>query len=139
MQPGTVIKWCNLSAPHYGGKLKPRWLVCLGCTDFVSNPLLYYFHSTTTTDRTKEPRLELLRTNYPFFDEDCFLYFNEKPYFCAKPDLDSIDIVKKGKVDPGCLKKIYEGIRSSRLYSRMQLLDIHSSLNTAGIIGLKKP
>jgi hypothetical protein len=139
MQPGTVIRWDNLTAPHFGGKLKPRWLVCLGCTDFFSDPLLYYFHSTTTKDRAGEPRLELPRTRYPYFGEDCFIYFNEKPYCCEKTNLNSADIVKKGKLDPEVLRRLYEGIRSSRHYSKMQLIDIHSSLNMAGLTGIKKP
>jgi hypothetical protein len=137
MQPGTVIKWDDFPYPQYGGKLKPRWLICLGCTNCFSDPVLHYFHSTTRTQRRGEPRFNLRCEKYPFFTEDCFLYFNENPYHIAEHELKISKVSVVGHIEKIDLKVIYGGLIKSINYSRKQVLDIHYSLNKIGITGLK--
>ena len=138
MKPGTVVRWDKLPYPQYGGKSKPRWLICLGCTDCFSNPLQHYFHSTTTQHWTGD-HLKLTRAKYPFFSEDCFFYFNEGPYSNTEQELKNPSVRTEGQIDEADLRTIYAGIRLSRSYSRKILLDIHHSLNEIKITGLKKP
>lgn len=138
MRPGTVIRRDNLPFPQYGGKLKPRWLICLGCTDYFSDPILHFFHSTTT-QHWSGPCLRLPQAKYQFFIEDCFVYFNERPYSYTKSELNIPAVSIMGNINEADLKTIYDGILHSRSYSKKELLDIHRSLNEIGIIKLKKP
>ena len=138
MLPGTVIRWDNLPFPQYGGKLKPRWLICLGCTDCFSDPIVHFFHSTTT-QLWPGPCHKLPKSKYRFFLDDCFVYFNERPYSFNKSELNIPAVSTMGNICEADLKNIYEGILYSRTYSKKVLLDIHRSLNKIGIIRLKKP
>ena len=104
MQVGTVVRWRHFSDPQYGGVEKPRWFLCLGNTGKIIKPTLCYLHSTTTTKRTNIPCFSFSTSKYPFFRENCFLYYNERPYCCAEKELISIE---KGRI-MDALQIIYE-------------------------------
>jgi len=80
------------------------------------------------------------KTQYPFFEEDCILDFDEEPYAIEKAYLEgNASIETKGQLDQETIKIIYRGILQSMYYPRKIILDIHSSLNQIGITGLTKP
>jgi hypothetical protein len=90
--------------------------------------------------RASHRYLLLKKTKYPFFDEDCILDFDEASYPVEKKSLENNpDIEFKGELDKECLKTIYYGIWKSNYYSPKIVLDIHTSLNQAGITELRKP
>ena len=64
---------------------------------------------------------------------------NEPAYSIGESELKVPDVRIKGNLDEGDLRLIYDGILKSKYYSKKQLMDIHSSLNSIGITGLKKP
>jgi hypothetical protein len=142
MQVGTVIQWSNFPYPQYGGPKKSRFFVCLGSTNRLNPPVLIYFHSTTTKKRNKN-HFFFPCDRYPFFRKDCYLCYNERPYTYGENELKQLikkhDISTEGQIMNNDLRKIYEGIRNSNTYSKREILDIRSSLNFFGIIGLKSP
>lgn len=75
------------------------------------------------------------------FDEDCIIDFDEKPYSIEKDNLlkYQANIVEKGMINELTLRMIYNRFLQSGLLSKMEMLDLHSSFNNAGITGLKKP
>lgn len=139
MQVGQIIRWRNFRFPQFGGQEKPRWFICVGHTNKIIPPVLFYLHSTTRTEKA-EPRFSFSKDTYSCFTHDCYLYFNEKPYPCSGEELRSNrSIGAFGNLDNDDMKKIYEGIRVSRVYSLVEKRDVHSSLNLMGITGLKRP
>ena len=66
--------------------------------------------------------------------------FDEEPYAEEKTSLEvNVDIEIKGQLDRETLKTVYSGIMRSDYYSAKIILDIHTSLNQAGVTGLPKP
>jgi hypothetical protein len=116
-------------------------------TSLLSSPLLLTFAQQlhlswfwTWRKRASHRYLLLKKTKYPFFDEDCILDFDEASYPVEKKSLENNpDIEFKGELDKECLKTIYYGIWKSNYYSPKIVLDIHTSLNQAGITELRKP
>ena len=148
MKPGAVFRWKEFPYPKYGGEIKARWFIYLGDTGLLSAPVIAHICTTTTSlddfgprrKRASHRHLLLKKTRYPFFYEDCILDFDEGPYPVEKKSLENNpDIEIKGELDQECLKTIYYGIWKSSFYSPKIVLDIHTSLNQAGITGLRKP
>ena len=148
MKPGAVFRWKEFPYPKYAGKIKARWFIYLGDTGLLSAHVIAHICTTTTSlddfgprrKRASHRHLLLKKTRYPFFDEDCILDFDEWPYSVEKKSLENNpDIEIKGELDQECLKTIYYGIWKSSFYSPKIVLDIHTSLNQAGITGLRKP
>jgi hypothetical protein len=142
MQIGSVIEWLSFPEPQFGGKRKPRWFLCLGQTHFPVDPECLFFHSLTTQEHEDNRRFVFSKFNYPSLREDCYLYYQEPHY------VRSINFISQnhGNITQKCLvlkadlKTIYEGIKEhSNSHSKITLLDIHSSLNSIGLTGLKKP
>jgi len=143
MHAGKVIRWINFRERQYGGKIKPRWFVCLGNTR-VSGAYpekIYYFHSITRTRRVGIRHISFNLSKYPFLTESSYLYFNEGKYSYTEQDIANKDISIKGEMDKLDLKIIYDGIlhEPRKSYTDMELFDIHDSLNSIGLHGLKKP
>jgi hypothetical protein len=148
LKPGAVFRWKEFPYPKYAGEIKARWFIYLGDTGLLLAPVIAHICTTTTSlddfgprrKRTSHRHLLLKKTRYPFFDEDCILDFDEGPYPVEKKSLENNpDIEIKGELDQECLKMIYYGIWKSSFYSPKIVLDIHTSLNQAGITGLRKP
>jgi hypothetical protein len=148
LKPGTVFRWNKFPFPKYGGETKARWFIYLGDSGLLSTPILAHICTTTTSladfgpggNRLNHRFLLIKKTQHPFFDEDCILDFDEEPYSREKSILlGNPDIETKGELDRETLKTIYRGILKSRQYSPRVILDIHTSLNQAGITGLQKP
>ena len=140
MQPGTIIRWIDFPDPQYGGEKKPRWFVCLGNTGALSDPFCIYLHSTSAQDYSDKKRSRFLMKKYSCFTSDCYLYYREKPY-CYNESLliKNPSVLTIGWIDKKDLATIYEGIRTSGSYSKIELFDIHSSLNISGITGIRMP
>jgi hypothetical protein len=139
VQVGAVILWHNFPNPQYGGQPKPRLFICLGFTGLHIQPRLFYLHTTTRTRRSSS-HFFIPCSKYPCFNHDCYLYFNEAPYPRPESELTTNpDIKMVGKLDNSDTKTIYDGIRQSTRYSRIEKLDIRNSLNLAGITGLRSP
>lgn len=148
MKPGTVFKWKEFLYPKFGGELKARWFIYLGDTGLFSVQIIAHICTTTTSlddfkaggKRADHRHLLIKKAKYPFFDEDCILDYDERPYQKEKKVLESNPKIEvKGELDHTCMKDIYYGIWKSNYYSPQIVLDIHSSLNQIGIYGLKKP
>jgi hypothetical protein len=142
MKAGTLIRWQNFHDPQFGGKIKPRWLICLGNTNLSVSPKHHYLHSTTCEENRDGKRIFFQRNKYPKFSSDCYLYFDEPPYFLSELTIAKLhkDINELCPISNEDLIIIYNGILNySHHYSSMYLMDIHDSLNMIGITGLKKP
>jgi len=140
MKVGTLFKWQNFPSPQFGGKKKPRLFVYLGDTGLLESPTRAYIHTTTTNLGNPGNKIFFSAKKYNFFDQDCYLYYNEPPYTINKSTLKNnpkIEIL--GRLSEQVLKNIYNGILKSYKYSKIQILDIHASFNKDGITGLKKP
>lgn len=148
MKPGTVFRWREFAFPKYGGELKARWFIYLGDTGPLSSPVIAYICTTTTSlddfkpgeKRASHRCLLLKKTNYPFFDEDCILDYDEEPYQVENKSLENNPNIEiKGELSHETLKTIYYGIWKSNHYSAKIVIDVHASLNQIGISGLRKP
>ena len=149
LEIGTVFRWINFPVPRYGEQEKPRWFICIGFSSIVSGIEDIYLCTTTTqlnsfksSGSRKGHRHFIFNTDkFPFFDEDCIIDFDEKPYTISKEKLNKCkdDISIKGKLDNNTLIMIYNYFFLSNNISLLELHDIHTSYNNAGITGLKKP
>ena len=148
LKVGAVFRWDNFSDQRYGPKQKPRWFIYLGESDRFSQVLIAYICTTTTQKqkfqaggpRSSRDYYEFKAENSPF-DEDCIIDFDEPPYSKEKEKLENNpNIMPKGYLSEDIMRMIYNRLlKSRRRLSRAALLDIHSSFNKAGIVGLKKP
>jgi hypothetical protein len=140
MQVGEVIKWNNFKFPQFGGKPKSRWFICLGNSNVFIDPKLCYLISTTTTKRTGHPSLLLPQKTYPFFCQDCCVFFNEPIYSPLEQDISqNSDISSKGRLEESDLRVLYSGLLRSSTHQKIVMKDIHSSFNLSGITGLRRP
>jgi hypothetical protein len=112
----------------------------MGGNDTFSINKLCYLITTTCNTSVGAPHFFFSKKTYPFFARDCYLYFNE-PVLSMNPDTVKKDgnVVLVGKIANDDLKKIYQGVLTSTVYSKMVKKDIHSSLNRLGIVGLRRP
>jgi len=147
MKAGTVIKWNNFPHPRFGKEIKTRWFICLGNSGILTEPVFIYLCTTTTNlDDFKQGGKKERHTTCQFkanitpFEEDCVLDIDEGPYPIPKSQItDSIDIEIKGELDEQNMRMIYNHVVRSSRFSKKEKLDIHRSLNDAGITGLKMP
>ena len=147
MIAGTVIKWNNFPNPRYGDEIKPRWFVCLGNSGLLASPTVVYLSTTTTNMEDFNPggkreRHTICRfsSNRSPFDEDCVLDIDEGPYSIPKNQIEgNVDIEIKGQFQEQEMRMIYNQVLRSGHFSKRIKLDIHRSLNDAGITGLKMP
>jgi len=146
---GTVFRWNNFPDARYGEKNKARWFMCVGFSGaFVQISVAYLCTTTTQLEKFKGTGSRrnhdhfIFKTNqFPTFDEDCAIDFDEKPYLIELRKLNAHlkDIEEKGVLDENTLRMIYKRFLRSKHISFKELSDIHNSLNVAGITGLKKP
>lgn len=140
MKVGTIFKWNNFPYPQFGSRKKLRWFIYLGDSGPFFEPVRSYLHTTTTTLMPSEPCFFFDAKKCDFFEQDCRLYYNEKPYTFNKSELqNNRDVEIVDRLSEGIMKILYEGIRKSNKYTKMEKLDIHTSFNMDGITGLKKP
>ena len=148
MKPGTVFRWKNFPYPRIGDEIKARWFICLGNTGILLTPIIIHFCTTTTStddfkpggNRASHHYLKFEKKNYPCFDEDCVLDFDELPFTESQDSLEANkDIEIRGELNKEAMKLIYGKVLKSPYYSPKIKLDIHTSLNQIGIAGLRKP
>ncbi len=149
LEVGTVFRWDHFPLPRYGGETKPRWFIYLGETGPFSQIAIIYLATTTTQkdhfevggDRYRHDFLRFERKQYPVFEEDCILDFDDAPYSIEKDSFLKAkdDITKQGTLREETLRMIYKRFLLSGSCSKMVMNDIHNSYNKAGIKGLKKP
>ena len=148
MKPGTIFKWKNFPYPRIDSIIKARWFICLGDTGIVLTRIIIHFCTTTTSiddfkpggNRESHYYIKFETKNYPCFDTDCILDFDEPPFTESRELLETNkDIEIKGELNKETMKLIYKGILKSSHYSGKIKLDIHASLNQVGITGLTKP
>ncbi len=149
LEIGTLLRWDHFPAPKYGTEIKPRWFIYLGETGSFAQ-IAYVYLATTTTQldhfqpggtRAGHIHFKFEKRQFGMFDEDCIIDFDEKPYSIEKDNLlkYQANIVEKGMINELTLRMIYNRFLQSGLLSKMEMLDLHSSFNNAGITGLKKP
>ena len=123
---GTVLKWNNFPDPKKGIEIKPRWFVYLGISSVFSIPIFAYISTTTTKikdfesggKRQTHNKIYFSKDNSPF-EEDCVLDFDEGYYSIEKEKLEmNSDIEIRGEIDIITLKRIYNGILKSEMYSK---------------------
>ncbi|MGC9365527.1 MAG: hypothetical protein ACP5FK_00600 [bacterium] len=144
---GSVIKWSNFPYPHHGNERKSRWFIYIGKTGIFTNPICMYLCTTTTSldDFKKGGKREshlrvFFKSKSSPFDENCLLDIDEKPYpFEEVRIFHNSDIEYKGDLEENKLREIYNKICKSNSYSFIVKKDIHKSLNSIGITGLKRP
>ena len=145
---GDVIRWNDYPYPNDGPE-KARWFIYLGRTSIATTPTFAYL-CTTTTKREKfnpgGPRSGHAHKifdvrQFPIFDEDCILDYDEDLHVVSMEDLTRHEyhIEVKGRLDEETLRNIYKQYFRSVVVSKIQMIDIHSSFNLDGIEGLKKP
>jgi hypothetical protein len=148
LKTGTVFRWKDFPHPKIGNEIKARWFVCLGNTGILSTPIIIHFCTTTTSiddfkpggNRASHHYLKLERKNYPCFDADCLLDFDELPFAETQKSLEgNKDIEIKGELNREAMKLIYGGVLKSPYYSGKMKCDIHASLSEIGITGLRRP
>ena len=149
LEVGTVFRWDNFSLHRFGGESKPRWFICLGFSGFFAQVAIVYLSTTTTqlqhfgtSGKRRNHSHFIFETNqHPIFEEDCAIDFDERPYHANKANIKSCknDIIIKGQLNEDTMRMIYNRFYRSRPMSVMELNDIHTSYNNAGIVGLKKP
>lgn len=147
MKPGDILLWKDFPYPQMGGKIKPRWFIYLGDSGILSNPIFAYICTTTTqmADFEKGGKREghrhfcFKKGEFPF-ESDCLLDYDESPYHhLTKQELEkNTNIQVMGNLGQRLMREIYEGIYSSRSYSRIIKRDIRESINLIGISGLRK-
>ncbi len=145
---GDVIRWNNFPYPK-NGPIKPRWFVYLGRTSIVSTPVFIYLCTTTTQkqhflpggSRSQHARRNLDKRQFPFFEDDCILDFDEDLHHVTQDQIEKCihDIEIRGRLEQDTMRNIYKQFSRPGVVSRMIMLDIHTSFNNDGITNLKKP
>jgi hypothetical protein len=146
---GTVFRWDHFPLPRYGDEIKPRWFIYLGETGPFSQIAIIYIATTTTQkapfeaggERCKHDIFRFDTKQFPEFEENCILDFDEAPHAIGKEKFLKAtgDVVNKGTLKETTLRMIYNRFLQSGSCSKMIMQDIHDSYNKAGIAGLKKP
>jgi len=149
LEVGTLFRWNNFPDPRYGSDIKARWFIYLGDTGPFSQIAIFYLATTTTQTnnflkggtRAGHSHFKFETRQFPIFDEDCIIDFDESPYSIEKENFlkKQSDIIIKGRLKEETLRMIYKRFLESGVCSKMEMLDIHNSFNNAGITGLKKP
>jgi hypothetical protein len=147
LNPGDVFKWINFPEPQIGNEIKTRWFIYLGHTTTpFEQPILAHIGTTTTYiddfkrggKRASHRYFLFKKGKYPF-DQECVLDFDVDPLGYKKADIESNpNIQVLGTLDERTLRSIYDGIYSSKFYSRKIRMDIRESLQQIGIKTLKK-
>lgn len=147
MNPGDVFKWVDFPDPQIGNEIKSRWFIYLGhTTTLFEQPILAHICTTTTNiddfgvggERASHRFFLFKKGKYPF-DQECLLDFDVDPFAYKKADIESNPNIKVlGTLDHNTLRTIYEGIYSSKFYSRKIKMDIRESLQQIGIKTLRK-
>ncbi len=145
---GTVLRWDNFPLARFGQRDKARWLICLGMTGKFAQIAVVYCSTTTTQihDFSRSGRRFnhshfIFRVNqFPLFDEDCAIDFDERPYPVNPKILSahSADIETKGRLPEETMRMIYNRFLKSSAISPIEMNDIHDSYNRVGITGLKR-
>jgi len=149
---GTVFRWNNFPFPRYPNNEntnKPRWFICVGFSGEFAQVAVAYLCTTTTQVekfqssgvRSGHAHFVFKTSQFDFFEEDCVIDFDERPYTMSKEQLKALEteIEIMGILDEQTLRMVYNQLRRSRFISFIELSDIHNSFNMAGISGLKKP
>jgi hypothetical protein len=149
LEIGTVFKWNNFPLPRYDNKIKARWFIYLGETGPFSQIAIIYLITTTTRidhfhpggDRAGHSYFKFEVPQFPVFEEDCILDFDDPPYTIEKEKFlkKQGDISVKGKLKEDTIRMIYKKLLQASSCSKVIMLDIHDSFNKAGIVSLKKP
>jgi hypothetical protein len=149
LEIGTVFRWDNFPLPRYGNETKARWFIYLGETGPFSQIAIIYLVTTTTQTahfqsggaRSRHDKFKFEARQFPAFEEDCILDFDDPPYPIEKERLlnKQSDISVKGKLREDTMRMIYNRFLQAGSCSKMVMLDIHDSFNKAGIAALKKP
>jgi hypothetical protein len=146
LELGTVFRWNNFPDARYGEKDKARWFICVGFSGIFAQVAEVFLCTTTTQlEAFKDPKRRKGHNHHIFktkpFDSECAIDFFEAPYSITQDKIDKLqnDIEIKGKLDKNILTLIYNSLYLSCNISPMELNDIHTSYNNAGITGLKKP
>ncbi|MRR17781.1 MAG: hypothetical protein EG826_15140 [Deltaproteobacteria bacterium] len=149
LEVGTLFRWDQFPEPRYGTETKARWFIYLGETGTFSQIALVYLATTTTQienfqsgeTRSGHDHFKFEKRQFIMFDCDCVIDFDEKPYTIEKDKLlrSQANIIEKGKLNEQTMHMIYKKFLQSGSLSKMEMLDLHSSFNKAGITGLKKP
>ena len=145
---GTVLRWDNFPLARFGQRDKARWLICLGMTGKFAQIAVVYCSTTTTqihdfshSGRRCNHSHFIFRVNqFPLFDEDCAIDFDERPYPIDPTTLSihSADIETKGCLPEETMRMIYNRFLKSSAVSPIEMGDIHDSYNKVGITGLKR-
>ena len=148
LELGTVLRWNNFPDARYGEKNKARWFVCVGFSNLFDQIAEIFLCTTTTQlnsfkyngNRKGHNHFIFDVNKFNFFDEDCAIDFFEKPYAVNQDRLNKYqnDIEIRGRLDNDTLIFIYNSLFVSKNISPIELSDIHTSYNMAGITGLKK-
>lgn len=149
LEVGTVFRWNNFPFQKYGSEVKARWFVCVGSSGLFAQIAMVYLCTTTTqTDKFKgggnrcnHSHFKFEISQFPEFEEDCVIDFDEKPYSMEKNRLLSYkdDIETRGKLNDNILRMVYKRLQQSGLLSYVEKCDIYDSFNRCGITGLKRP
>ena len=149
LEIGTILRWDNFPLPRYGNETKSRWFIYIGETGLFSQIAIIYLGTTTTQEdhfqaggtRSGHSHFKFETRQFPEFEEDCILDFDDPPYPIEKKRFleKQCDISVKGKLREETMRMIYNQFLRSGSCSKMIMLDIHDSFNKAGITGLKKP
>jgi hypothetical protein len=149
-QIGTVFKWLNFPFTQYGNlDIKTRWFIYLGRSSKLNTPVFLYIG--TTTSQTQHYDKDGCRSNSNFirykagefgFDTDCVLdidadiydYITESDFNRYSADHELVSVLPQDQI-----RRIYNKILQSNFIGKKIKMDIHSSLNLAGITNLKKP
>jgi len=146
---GDIFKWNNFPDPRIGTTIKPRWFIYLGETGYLSQIQFLYLSTTTTQiqdfqpggKRSSHDKFTFKKSNFPFFEEDCIIDFDEQIFSVPKTKIQEKkdDIEMMGNLNIDMLRMIYKRLLKSPYCAPMVLNDIHESFNRAGITQLKKP
>jgi len=149
LEIGTVFRWDNFPLPRYGDETKARWFIYLGETGPFSQIAIIYLGTTTTQTshfqsggtRSGHSHFRFEARQFPPFEEDCILDFDDPPYPIEKERFlnKQSDISVKGKLREDIMRMIYKKFLEADSCSKMVMLDIHDSFNKADITALKKP
>ncbi len=145
---GDVIWWNEFPYPKDGG-IKARWFIYLGRSSVFHAPIFTYLCTTTTQiekfesggPRTGHASKRFDIKNFPVFDRECVLDFDEELYEINENIIDRhrFNIEIKGSLDENTMRNIYKQLLRSGICSKVILRDIHESYNRDGITGLKRP
>ena len=148
MRAGTVIRWDHFPNPRLDNEIKARWFVVyLGKTSSFESPVFFHFSATTTQaddfkigGKRAGHQFCLLKATDTPFEQDCIIDLYEAPWPLTEDQLTgNPDIEFKGEISAECLKKIYDLLLKSSVFSKKIILHIHRALNDVAITGLKKP